>query len=480
MQAKISNTIKPLGKNINDIGTILWGAESGSRRKYLSPIYFNPKLTVANVKRNAEFSKKGRIGIFAVNAAGIIVSHSMFFRSSLSFTPKNQFTFSADLHMTQQAIDALYAKKLNEIGGNKYQDYINYFNQFPNGNYSDLPSDSVLRTAVDSTIASGKTTFFNDRFSRFKKINDVTKDFADANDVSDQAKYDAFFIGKHTIPEVPASARGVVPVTQRVPEQVPTMDEAVTKHNELYPYNKIYAKVSDVTDDDASDAIKNAATIKTESLLNTQFNPFNALSHADKIGFGFLFFFQWAIALASATGIYTANRAINKKSKSATEAKASNDAEPSGSSTGESSTEVGGQGESLSRRRLLGYWYEDGGAGGRISGGGRDKAGGELVGSISNSFLPPPLPLPPPPPPPPLPLPPPPPPLPPPLPPPPPPPPPQALETYSAGGIGLVGTERREGAAATYYAGSRPGGSPRPGGRPENVQSLTSSGVHIA
>jgi hypothetical protein len=292
------NTAKKIGK-------ALWGEEKSSQRAAFSPFYYDPEMNNWATKNKSDIRKIRGI-MLAVNLAGIVASHTWFFRSGLSITPKNQFTFPAGISMKQSALDALYAKKLSAIGGNKYQDYINYFNQFPNGKYSDLPNDPVLRKAVDDTISEGKNTFFDERFVRFKQINDATLDFNKATDVSDKIKYDAFFIAEHTTPEVPASAVGVVPKKDKVDAIVPTMDQAVEKHNALYEYNKIYAKVADVTNDDASDAIKKASTVKTESLLNTEFNPFNALSIADKFGFGALFFFQWFFTILSAFGIYEA------------------------------------------------------------------------------------------------------------------------------------------------------------------------------
>ena len=285
-----------ISSSASSLGTTLWGQENSSRRAVLSPFYYDPNLKNW-ATRNKPTIQQIRGVMLAANLAGIVASHTWFFKRSLSITPKNQFTFPDGISMKQQALNALTAKKLNAIGGNSYKDYINYFNQFPDGKYSDLPNDLALRTAVDNTIAEGKTAFFNDRFNRFKQINDVTRDFTDEGmDVSDQTKYDAYFKAKYN---------------------VSSMDEAVTKHNELYPYNKIYAKVSDVTNEDASDVIKKAATDKTKSLLNTsEFNPFDALSYADKVGFGFLFFFQWAFTLLSAYGVFTANRALTKKSKS--------------------------------------------------------------------------------------------------------------------------------------------------------------------
>jgi hypothetical protein len=283
------------------------GDNSSPARKALSPFYINPDKT--NIK-NAELAKKARIAIFAVNGAGIIASHSIFFKSSTLITPKKQLSFSPDLKMTQKNIDDAYASMLKNIGGNKYQEYINYFEQYPNIANITI-TDPGLQTAIDSTISKGKTNFFEARFTTFKGRNDVTGDFEGSGgaaiDVSNLNNYNNYFIAKYPYPEPKPGDVSTKPTEDQ------KMDYAVSQHNASFPHNKIYRTVSDVTDEDASIEIKKLANEKTTSLLNTEFNLFNVFNHADKVGFGFLFAFQWLIAIASFTGIFTAKSAISKK-----------------------------------------------------------------------------------------------------------------------------------------------------------------------
>jgi hypothetical protein len=300
---RISGVVGDVYQNASSSFDKALGNNNSLIRKALSPFYLDPDKTYG---KNAEFAKTARMGIFAVNGAGIVASHTWFFRSSISHSPKNPLKFSPELNMSQKSIEAANAKQLEGIGGNKYQEYINYFEQYPDIANINI-TDAGLQKAIDSTISSGRTSFFNARFATFRGRNDVTGEFTGTDggslDVADEDKYNAYFIAKYKAPEPPAGSPELS-VDQK-------MDYAVSQHNASYPYNKIFRTVNDVTDEDASVVIKKLANTKTETLLNTKFNFLDTF--ANQAGFTALFVFQWLFFIASFSRIFTANSAINRK-----------------------------------------------------------------------------------------------------------------------------------------------------------------------
>ena len=281
------------GNNQNQWSVL--GTENSLRRKFFSPLYFNPQLNNKQSQDNIKLSRNTRAGISAVSVIGIVASHTWFFRSSLSFNPKSSFN-SSGIKITQAKIDEINSISRASIGGNSYEKYVEFFNNYPQN--SQVPSTPVeLTSAINQTITEGKASFYEDRTNIFKTINNglPSANQIKADKLIDNKEYDVFFKTIYNKPD---------------------MDSAAIQHNGLYPYNKIYASASQVDEVDAQLHIKSVAESKINQYLDKQFNPFDALSLGNKGAYGFLFFVQWAIAIASAIGIFNAQRALSKKNSS--------------------------------------------------------------------------------------------------------------------------------------------------------------------
>jgi hypothetical protein len=261
-------------------------------------------------------------GFFVLQASGLIASHAMFFKPSLSIKPKDEFNGIDGIVMTQEQIDLIKAQKLSNVGGNKYQDYIDYFDQYSNSNglhkktwdaltVKDLPNeiselkktDPVFGKAIEDSINAGKTSFYDNRADRFIKISKASATEGDFTGIDNlnNGGYNAFFIAKYStkaVPKVPASeGKAEVP---EIPAKTPTMDEAVTAHNAKYPYNKIYATKDDVTVEEAMPFIKLDVSTKLKASMSYKYDLFSTFANPMQIGMGFLLFAQWMMTLGSA------------------------------------------------------------------------------------------------------------------------------------------------------------------------------------
>jgi hypothetical protein len=290
------------------------GGNDSFRRKALSPFYLYPDKTNGD---RAKFAKNSRIAMFALNGAGIIASHSIFFKSSFSITPKDKIDKIDGVILTQNQLDKLNEDKLLAIGGGKYQEYYNYFKDYPEGLHlktfdaltndksfaSEIAAlkvyDPTLGNAIEITINDQREKIFKSRLTDFKSVNEKydPENFKSVTGYSDlkDGGYNQFLLGHYS---------------GRDPN-IDTFQKAVAYHNSRYKYNPIYESKDDVPVDMAVKRI-DFKTGKFSELIKFNYNPFDLLT--DKVGFGFLFAFQWLIAIASTCGIFTAHSAINRKS----------------------------------------------------------------------------------------------------------------------------------------------------------------------
>jgi hypothetical protein len=199
-----------------ELGAAIWGEEDSYRRAFLSPLYYNPDLKNWATNNKTKIQKI-RGGMLGVNMVGIVASHTWFFRSSFSITPKDKIDKIDGVILTQNRLDKLNEDKLSEIGGGKYQDYYNYFKD-----YNDLEGlhlktfdaltdksftseiaalkeyDPTLGNAIEKTINDERDKIYASRVAEFKKVNETYDPENFKNDEGyaflDSDKYNQFLI----------------------------------------------------------------------------------------------------------------------------------------------------------------------------------------------------------------------------------------------------------------------------------------------